>query len=158
MWAAKISDMLTDDGVLSTLGQFGFGEYTGAMLPGESLGNFPDPERMSFEKKRSLSFGYGISVTTAQLARAYSVFANNGSLQDLKISKHLISRAPTQIVSKKTSNQVLTMLEKAVSQGTGKLAQIANFDVAGKTGTVRKVNVEGYSEDEHMVFLQVFSC
>ena len=40
--AAKISDMLTDDGVLSTLGQFGFGEYTGAMLPGESLGNFPD--------------------------------------------------------------------------------------------------------------------
>ena len=150
--AAKISDMLTDDGVLSTLGQFGFGEYTGAMLPGESLGNFPDPERMSFVKKRSLSFGYGISVTTAQLARAYSVFANNGSLQDLKISKHLISRAPTQIVSKKTSNQVLTMLEKAVSQGTGKLAQIANFDVAGKTGTVRKVNVEGYSEDEHTVF------
>ena len=44
------------------------------------------------------------------------------------------------------------MLEKAVSQGTGKLAQIANFDVAGKTGTVRKVNVEGYSEDEHTVF------
>lgn len=150
--AAKISDMLTDDGVLSTLGQFGFGEYTGAMLPGESLGNFPDPERMSFEKKRSLSFGYGISVTTAQLARAYSVFANNGFLQDLKISKHLISRAPAQIVSKKTSNQVLTMLRKAVLQGTGKLAQIANFDVAGKTGTVRKVNAEGYSEDEHTVF------
>lgn len=150
--AAKISDMLTDDGVLSTLGQFGFGEYTGAMLPGESLGNFPDPERMSFVKKRSLSFGYGISVTTAQLARAYSVFANNGFLQDLKISKHLISRAPTQIVSKKTSNQVLTMLRKAVLQGTGKLAQIANFDVAGKTGTVRKVNAEGYSEDEHTVF------
>ena len=150
--AAKISDMLTDDGVLSTLGQFGFGEYTGAMLPGESLGNFPDPERMSFVKKRSLSFGYGISVTTAQLARAYSVFANNGFLQDLKISKHLISRAPTQIVSKKTSNQVLTMLRKAVLQGTGKLAQVANFDVAGKTGTVRKVNAEGYSEDEHTVF------
>ena len=96
-------------------------------------------------------------MTTAQLARAYSVFANNGFLQDLKISKHLISRAPIKIVSKKTSNQVLTMLEKAVSQGTGKLAQIANFDVAGKTGTVRKVNVEGYSEDEHTVFLQVFS-
>jgi len=122
------------------------------MLPGESLGNFPDLEHMSFLKKRSLSFGYGISVTTAQLARAYSVFANNGFLQDLKISKHLISRAPVQIVSKKTSNQVLTMLRKAVEQGTGKLAQLANFDVAGKTGTVRKVNAEGYSDNEHTVF------
>ena len=150
--AAKISDMLTDDVVLNILGQFGFGEYTGAMLPGESLGNFPDLEHMSFVKKRSLSFGYGISVTTAQLARAYSVFANNGFLQDLKISKHLISRAPVQIVSKKTSNQVLTMLRKAVEQGTGKLAQLANFDVAGKTGTVRKVNAEGYSDNEHTVF------
>ena len=90
-------------------------------------------------------------MTTAQLARAYSVFANNGSIQDLKISKHLIIEVPTQIVSK-TSNQVLTMLEKAATRDRKKLAQIANFDVAGKTGTVRKVNVEGYSEDEHTVF------
>lgn len=150
--AAKISDRLTGDGVLSILARFGFGEYTGAMLPGESIGYFPEQERLSSLKKRSLSFGYGISVTTAQLARAYSVFANNGYLQDLKISKDLISREATQIVSKKTSNQILIMLRKAVLQGTGKLAQIDNFDVAGKTGTVRKANAEGYSNDEHTVF------
>ena len=52
------------------------------MLPGESLGNFPDPERMSFVKN-DFVFGYGISVTTAQLAALFS-FANNGFLQDLK--------------------------------------------------------------------------
>ena len=134
------------------LGRFGFGEYTGAMLPGESIGNFPEKDSMSSLKKRSLSFGYGISVTAAQLARAYSVFANHGYLQDLKISKDMISRDAIQIVSKKTSNQILTMLRKAVMQGTGRLAQIANFEVAGKTGTVRKAKAAGYSNDEHTVF------
>ena len=150
--AAKISDRLTGDGVLDILGRFGFGEYTGAMLPGESIGNFPEKDSMSSLKKRSLSFGYGISVTAAQLARAYSVFANHGYLQDLKISKDMISRDAIQIVSKKTSNQILTMLRKAVMQGTGRLAQIANFEVAGKTGTVRKAKAAGYSNDEHTVF------
>jgi len=149
---AKISDRLTGDGVLGILGRFGFGEYTGAMLPGESTGHFPEQRRMNFLKKRSLSFGYGISVTTAQLARAYSVFANHGYLKDLKITKDLISREAAQIVSRKTSNQILNMLKKAVLQGTGKLARIDSFDVSGKTGTVRKAKADGYSNEEHTVF------
>ena len=150
--AAKISDKLTENGLLKILQEFGFGEYTGAMLPGESTGKFPDSERMSFLKKRSLSFGYGISVTTSQLARAYSVFANNGSILDLKISKQSINRSAIRVISEKTSSQILTMLRKAVKSGTGTRANIANFKVAGKTGTVRKASKKGYSSEAHTVF------
>jgi cell division protein FtsI (penicillin-binding protein 3) len=98
-----------------------------------------------------MAFGHGVSVTTLQLANAYSVFASEGVRKQpslLRIDKPLSSE---KVLSPDIVRQVLPMME-AVTQlgGTGTRASVPSFRVAGKTGTVHKLGAGGYSKDRYL--------
>jgi cell division protein FtsI (penicillin-binding protein 3) len=96
-----------------------------------------------------VSYGYGVAVTTLQLARAYAAIAAGGTLRP--VSLLAIDQAPAgeRVISVDTTNDLTQMLEAVVAEGTGTRAAIRNFHVAGKSGTTRKAGVGGYDAERH---------
>ena len=98
-----------------------------------------------------MSYGYGLSVNLVQLARAYTIFANQGALVDVTLLKNGGAGRQTQVYSANTIRAVLPMLEKATSkEGTAPLSQIPGYRVAGKTGTAKKLAGAVYSEGRYV--------
>jgi cell division protein FtsI (penicillin-binding protein 3) len=136
---------------IGLLRDFGFGQRTITGFPGESEGYITEVNDNQPFVLATMSFGYGLSVTVLQLAKAYLVFANNGKL--LPVSFLHSDKPPEgkQVVSPKVASQVLTMLEAVVEKnGTGRNAQVAGFRIAGKTGTSRIATNSGYEESRHI--------
>jgi cell division protein FtsI (penicillin-binding protein 3) len=87
-----------------------------------------------------MSYGHGISVNLLQLARAYTVFANDGELKPLTLLKQDVPMLGATVYSAATAHAVRDMLELAVKPGgTAPLAQVVGYRVAGKTGTSHKL-------------------
>ncbi len=117
----------------------GFGKRTGIQFPGEETGRFRNYKRWSDFEYATQAFGYGLSVTPLQLARAYSVLAADGVLRPVSLLK--LDQAPEgeRVLSAKTAKEVRAMMETVVSpKGTAKQAMIEGYGVAGKTGTAKK--------------------
>jgi cell division protein FtsI (penicillin-binding protein 3) len=103
----------------------------------------------------TLSFGYGLSVTPLQLARAYAVLAADGISHPVTLKRRFDEVEGTRVFKASTARAVRSMLESVVSaEGTAPAASIKGYRVAGKTGTVRKSIAGGYSEDR---FFSVFA-
>ena len=144
---AHISMRVGPHKIMDLLNKFGFGYKTASGLSGESAGRLN--EKRSFWSKideATLGFGYGVAVTTMQLASAYATLANGGAKIPVSILR--LSKEPksTQIVSR---NQVAIMqraLESVVSNGTGGKAAIDRYRVAGKTGTAKIATAGGYGK------------
>jgi cell division protein FtsI (penicillin-binding protein 3) len=94
-----------------------------------------------------MAYGHGISVTLVQLARAYQVFARDGDLLPLSLSRVDVPPASGKpVFSPQTAREVRAMLEMAVLPGgTAPKAQIAGYRVAGKTGTAHKLESGAYA-------------
>ncbi len=129
---------------------FGLSEKTGVDLPGESNGNIWPYEYMGPVELATASFGQNFEITPLQLITAVSAVANGGHL----VTPHLVdsiidqdgntvwsseTNVVRQVVSQETSELMCDMLEKVVSEGTGKNAYVAGYRVAGKTGTTEKI-------------------
>jgi len=136
----------------------GFGETTGVSFPGESTGLLSDYYSWREIERATLSYGYGMSVTALQLARAYTLFANDGSIKPVTLVRNnqnsddpsLYYRAEP-VLSKSTVDQVRQMMEMVVEDGgTGVNAQVPGYKIAGKTGTVKKSGEGGYIEDSYV--------
>ncbi len=161
---AKIGKYLERQKFHSYIRDFGFGEKTGIELPGEVSGLLRAPSKWFEIDLATISFGQGIGVTALQLASATSAIANGGVLmQPYIVSRILDSHGnlvretrPTRVrrvVSEKTASQVRDMMVLATREGgTGTLAQVHGFDVAGKTGTAQKIDpvTGGYSADKRV--------
>lgn len=143
---------LPPDHLWEILHQVGFGEETGIEFPGEQLGMLVKRPVWGSFILATLSFGYGLSVTPIQLVRAYAVLANGG----MKIPVTLLQRKQLpkgeQVIAPAVSQQMLSLLESVVSapEGTGKLARVAGYRVAGKTGTARMLAATGYQKNHHI--------
>lgn len=129
----------------------GFGQRTESAYPGESDGFLVKAKDANPFVLATLGFGYGISATALQLAKGYLIFANQGSL----IPVTLIHGGPkvqgAEVIDGKTANEVLAMLEAVLgNEGTGKLARIPGYRVAGKTGTARIAGKNGYQEKRYI--------
>ncbi|HUW99095.1 MAG TPA: penicillin-binding transpeptidase domain-containing protein [Acidiferrobacter sp.] len=123
----------------------GFAHSTHSGLPGESPGVLAPPNTWAPIQKATLSFGYGISVTPLQLARAYTVFANGGVLEPISILKETGPVKGRRVYSRAVAREMRHMLELAASpMGTGAAADIVNYRVAGKTGTAHIADSKGY--------------
>jgi cell division protein FtsI (penicillin-binding protein 3) len=130
---------------------FGIGRLTESGFPGESAGVLNDPEFWRPVGQATMAYGYGLSVTTLQLAQAYATIAAEGI--ERPVSLLAVDSAPTgrRVVSATTASAVKNMLETVVSaRGTGLRAAIPNYRVAGKTGTAWKAGVGGYSKDRYL--------
>ena len=124
--------------------RLGFGTVTGTGFPGESAGVLRDYERWRKLEQATLSYGYGLSVTPLQLVRAMAAIADDGRLRQ----PTFIAGAdnPVQsVMDPDLARDVNRMLVAATNAGgTGTLAQVPGYRVAGKTGTSRKVGTQGY--------------
>jgi cell division protein FtsI (penicillin-binding protein 3) len=131
--------------------RFGLGEETQLRFPGESQGVLPWRTQWRDIEQATLSYGYGLSMTVLQLARAYAVFANEGKRVPLTLRKRPTRPEGQQVLDPGVARQVLTMLRSVVSrEGTARRAQVAGYEVAGKTGTVHKVTSNGYADDRYI--------
>ena len=130
----------------------GFGEVIGSGFPGETVGNLPAYRKWDQVTQATFAFGYGLSVSSLQLARAYSVLANDGVLKD--VSLVALDSEPTsqRVIDAEISQKVRQMLRAASGvSGTGKRAMIDGYSVGGKTGTLHKVKAGGgYDESRYM--------
>ncbi len=156
---SKIAFEIGPEPIRDVLQRVGFGEVPGTGFPGERSGVLPNPRRWSRIETATLSYGYGLSASALQLARAYSVIADEGVLKPvslLKLSEADIDALPReQVISPVIAGQVLDMLETVVDSSRGGSAVEANipfYDVAGKTGTAHVVGEYGYEDNLHNSF------
>jgi cell division protein FtsI (penicillin-binding protein 3) len=149
--ASKIALSLEPLDFWSTLTKVGFGQATGSGFPGESSGYLNPYNNWSEVEQATTSFGYGISVTALQLAQAYVPFATDGMILPVSFLKVTEPVTTSRVFSAGVARQVRTMLETVVQKGgTGNKAFVEGYRVAGKTGTVHKSAVGGYSEDRYL--------
>ncbi len=128
---------------------FGFGQKTQIDFPGEAKGKLPELKDWSDSTIYTISYGQGISVTPLQMLLMVSVIANNG----VKVKPHFLKEVVDEkgkiikryelglgekVLTTRTSNEMKNMLEKVITEGTGKEAAIKGYRVAGKTGTALK--------------------
>ncbi|CAN5633022.1 hypothetical protein BH23PSE2_BH23PSE2_09050 [soil metagenome] len=143
--AAKIAHLLSDDTFHAVLHGFGYGRSTGSGFPGEAAGLFPAPARWSGTTKQTLSYGYGLSATPLQIARAYAILGNQGRALTPTFVKGQRS-TPVQVLDADVADTVLRMMQTVTEPGgTATQAAILGYHVAGKTGTARKASGGGYS-------------
>ncbi len=136
------------------LKRFGFGARTGSEIPGESEGILRPLNQWSGLSKYSMAIGQEISVTSLQLAAAFSAIGNRGIYMVPGILEAVerdggpavqsfFPRSRGRVISQATSERLLKMMKLAVETGTGKRAAIAYYIVIGKTGTAQKSSPTG---------------
>jgi cell division protein FtsI (penicillin-binding protein 3) len=134
--------------VISLYGNMGLGIDTGLGLNGESSGMLSHRRRWSEHERAAMSFGYGLSVTAAQLAKVYATIANGGISRPLTILKTEQPHSGEQVLAKQHALAMLEMMEANIMPGgTATRAQVKGYRVGGKTGTSRKAIAGGYGED-----------
>src|SRR5581483_7178772 len=154
--AITLAQLLGKTRLVQWISRFGFGHLTGIDYPGESPGIVLPPDKWSGSTIGNVPIGEGIAVTPIQLASAYAAIANGG----VWIRPHVVERVggvPTarparrRIVRTWIAHQLTSMLQNVVLDGTGTLAQIPGYHVAGKTGTAAKPDPQGgYSDSKYV--------
>ena len=138
--AAKIALLMPAKTFWQSLSDSGFGEPTGSNFPGEASGKLRDYKSWRPIEQATMSYGNGIAVNLLQLARAYTVFANEGELKPITMLKQEVPAIGAIVYSAATAQAVRDMLETVVKPGgTAPLAQVVGYRVAGKTGTSHKL-------------------
>jgi cell division protein FtsI (penicillin-binding protein 3) len=147
----KIALSLNERDIWSMFYDLGLGQSTGVGFPGESSGYLPNHRNWKDIERATFAYGYGLSVTPLQLARAYLVIASGGVRKEISLVKRSVVQSQ-RVMDRIVANQVLAMLQRVVAEGTGARAKVHSYTVAGKTGTVRKVGPNGYDNTQHMAF------
>ncbi|WEO97962.1 penicillin-binding protein 2 [Streptomyces sp. FXJ1.172] len=141
-----------DKVLYSYLRKFGIGSYSGLGFPGETRGILAPYQKWSTSQQYTIPFGQGFSINAMQAASVYSTIANGGVrveptlVRGTKGADGRFTPAPkpqqTRVVSGRTARTLAQMLESVVDdeQGTGNLARIPGYNVAGKTGTANRVD------------------
>lgn len=149
----KVAEKLKKDRYFKYIEKFGFGKITGVDMPGEIPGLLRRPESWSMVDLATHAFGQGISVTPMQMIMAYAAVANGGFLMRPYVVNRVVSpngevlaqnqpHVVRRVISQKTSEALASMLKGVTSEGgTGTMANIEGFDVAGKTGTAQKADL-----------------
>lgn len=129
----------------------GLGQSLGTGFPGESIGTLPAPRRWSDVARANFAFGYGLSVTPLQLARAYAILAAGGVERPITLLRAHEAREEKQVYARAIVDELVAMM-RTVTQpgGTATKAAIKGYTVAGKTGTVHRVGAHGYEANRYI--------
>ena len=155
--ATRIALALDDEHLYDLFHRFGFGELSGTGFPGEAPGRLPPPQRWGEVEKATISYGYGLSVNCLQLATAYATLANGGrQVKPTFLLGQERAGRESPLLDPAIANSLLRMLETVTGpDGGGTRARVANFRVAGKTGTARKSVAGGYENRYNSTFVGI---
>ena len=148
--SSKIALSLPQDAIWNMDYELGIGSPVGIGFPGEASGVLPSHPKWHPSEIATLAYGYGLSVSTLQLAQAYMTLANGGYRVPVTIFKQDVPSEGKQVIPRGVAKDVISMMEAVVQKGSGKAAQIPGYKVAGKTGTVHKVGSKGYEYDQYI--------
>ena len=149
--SSKIALTIPPLSLWTMLDKLGFGHSTNNGYPGEAEGKLVTYERWRPIERATLAFGYGLSSSALQLARAYGAIANDGVVQAVSLVREEHHAKGDRVMSATIAKKIRTMLQGVVSPaGTAPRAQIHGYSVAGKTGTVKKAIAGGDSEDKYL--------
>ncbi|MDT8382947.1 MAG: penicillin-binding transpeptidase domain-containing protein [Gammaproteobacteria bacterium] len=155
--ASKLALGISPERLWQAFASVGLGTDSGSGFPGEPAGLLTDFGAWHDIQRATVSYGYGLSVTAMQLARAYAALATDG--RPLPASFVPRSRAQATelasyyqpVLGKDSLRSVRNMLELVVEEdGTGTRAAVPGYRIAGKTGTVKKSGAGGYVEDSYL--------
>jgi cell division protein FtsI (penicillin-binding protein 3) len=155
----KVAQRVGPEKLARFISAFGFGQRTDVDLSGEQRGLTKEPQAWGRRTLASIAMGQEIGVTPLQLVMAVSAIANDGWLMRPYVVSEI--RASTgepvaqfgpvvrrRSISSETAKIMTDILRGVVlTGGTGTLAAVPGYDVAGKTGTAQKVDplTGGYS-------------
>jgi cell division protein FtsI/penicillin-binding protein 2 len=163
--ASKIGIKLQPPKLYDYMTSFGLGAFTGIPLPNESSAQnyVRPPDKWGKYSIAQIPMGQGVAVTRLQMAMVVSAIANGGVLMrpmlvkrlqdsDGKVVQQYEPQSVRRVISQDTAKQMVEALKTVVSdEGTAPLARLANYTVAGKTGTAQKVINGTYSSDKFVV-------
>ncbi|MGE4350279.1 MAG: peptidoglycan D,D-transpeptidase FtsI family protein [Candidatus Berkiella sp.] len=148
---SKLVLSLPPENLLETFRKMGFGQKTDSLFPGEVGGYLNEKVRNHPLSLATMAFGYGLTVTPLQIAQSYAILANHGKKCPISFLKHSHDIQSEQVISPSVAEAINKMLQLSTQKGgTGTKASIPGYQVAGKTGTVRKVSQQGYSDSQHV--------
>ncbi len=149
--AEKIHDLLQ---------RVGLGQPTGLQFPGEQLGVLPSRQVWRPSETATLAYGYGVSVTAVQLARAYATLANGGVSLPVSLLRRSTAPQGVQVIAADVANSVKDMLVQVVEGPRGIYrAQVRGYRVGGKSGTARKTGAgaRGYLDKSYRAMFAGFA-
>ncbi len=154
--AITLAERLGRHRLVQWISRFGFGRKTGIDFPGESQGIMLPERQWSGSSIGNIPIGQGIAVTPIQMASAYAAIANRGVWVRPHLIDHVgdgasVRTARRRIVSRAVATQLMAMLKNVVAEGTGTLAVVPGYQVAGKTGTAAKPDEHGGYSDSRYV-------
>ena len=150
--SAKIALSLPYSTLPTFYKRIGFGQRSAVKFPGESAGLVLPPSKWNISEVATMAYGYGINATVLQMAQSYAMLANHGVKMPLSLYKLEEQPKGEQMISAKTADEVLLMMEKVTMPGgTARQANIPGYRVGGKTGTAHKLRADrkGYSTTEY---------
>jgi cell division protein FtsI (penicillin-binding protein 3) len=150
---AKIAMQLQAQDMWEMFQAIGLGQAPTIGFPGAVAGRLRPHKNWVPIDQATMSYGYGLSASLFQMARAYTIFARDGELVPATIYKSNGKPKGTQVISAKTAIQMREMLETVTQTGgTATNAQTLGYRVGGKTGTAHKVEGKGYASNKYRGF------
>ncbi|MGH8858165.1 MAG: peptidoglycan D,D-transpeptidase FtsI family protein, partial [Polaromonas sp.] len=132
-----------------TFSQAGFGQKPQITFPGVVSGRLRPYKTWRPIEQATMSYGYGLSASLFQMARAYTVFGHDGQIISATLLKSDEPAAGVQVFSAGTAAEIRKMLQMAAAPGgTGPKAQTLGYSVGGKSGTAYKQVGKGYGTDK----------
>ncbi len=152
-----IGEKIGADEFSKYLKKYGLGTKSGIDFPGETTGIIRDRSEYDGSSLGSMSFGQGIAIAPIELLRAMTGIANKGVM----VTPHLLkskkgeevdwSKGEKRAISAEAAEQVVSMMQSVVEDGTGSAAKIDGYAIAGKTGTAERAGGDGgYQENNNM--------
>jgi cell division protein FtsI (penicillin-binding protein 3) len=161
----EIAERIDADALWTTFDAFGFGRKTGVGYPGESRGILPAVRSWSGLSRASLSLGQELTTTPLQLAVAYAAIANGGWL----LQPRLLARAEdgresvderqqwrARVLDEALCVRIQSILESVVRDGTGGMAALPGYRIAGKTGTAQRAHGGAFDDVHHVAWFAGF--
>jgi cell division protein FtsI (penicillin-binding protein 3) len=144
-----ISERLQSREMWTRFNELGLGQVPQTGFPGAAAGRLRPYERWRLIEKATMSYGYGLSVSLLQVARAYTVFAREGDMVGLTLVKREDQSTSTQVYPPDVAQKIRLWLEAAAGPEGAKAAQVQGYRVAGKSGTARKIVDGKYSTSRY---------
>ena len=128
----------------------GYGQKPQIQFPGAVTGRLRPWKTWRPIEQATMAYGYGLSASLLQIARAYTTFARDGEVIPITMLRQEQPVAGIRVISPETAREIRTMLQMAAAPGgTGQLAQTIGYSVGGKSGTAHKQEGKGYASSKY---------